>query len=370
MKNKYLILVLSLFLVNFLSSQMLATPPSLPPCYDVENPEHYKNLVFDSKIYSYFQDWQLKNITVPCHYKIGAINVVHEYKVPQSYSPNNLNYQTTIVFSFQDDQLINADELNQVFGDYKKHIQNFENLEATKFFIETTGATNVKHKQKNLFELESKPREYLNYNFIDGQIDSLSFANSLLINELSLFIPKSSSISQIDEFKKHVGINFVELQNNRLSIHEDFSCPTCESYFTYDLDQLFSTTYSLDNNFEWKTFPGVQRAHTIIKENLLINELSNCTIATGDMHTYTIVRFHNSPSDSWFMTVALKCDGGTRWKDALIRLNPDGTYDRLEIQIDYHPKTKPKSTNIILYISILLVLIIGIILLFIKFRRK
>ena len=351
------------------SNAVFATPPRLPPCYDVENPEYYKNLVFDSEIYKYFQDWQLKNITVPCHYERGPINVVLEYNIPQSYSPNNLNYQTTIVFSFQDDQLINADELNHVLGDYKERIQNFENLEATKFFIETTGATDVKHKQINIFELKSKPREYLNYNFIDQQIESLSFANPLLINKLSLFIPKSSSISQIDEFKNHVGINYVGLQNNRLSIHEDFSCPTCESYFTYDLDQLFSTTYSLDNNFEWKTFPEISKAHKIIEQNLLVDELSNCTIGTGDMHTYTIVS-HNSPTDSWLMTIALKCDGDSGWKDASIRLNPDGIYDRLEIGMNPKTQSMPISSNSIIVTSLIIFVILFIVVLVIKLRKR
>ena len=161
MKNRHLILVLLLFFSGLLPSLVVSTQPLPPPCYDVKNPEHYKALVFNSEIYNYFQEWELKNITVPCHYERGPINVVLEYNVPQSFSLNNLNYPTTVVFSFQDDRLINSDELNQVFGNYRQHIQNFENLETAKFFIEITGATNVKHKQTNVFELESKPREYL-----------------------------------------------------------------------------------------------------------------------------------------------------------------------------------------------------------------
>jgi len=368
--NYKIILSMLLFTIVF-SNIVFATPPSPPPCYEVENPEHYKNLVYTSEIYNYFQDWELKNITVPCHYERGSINVILKYNVPTSYSTNNLNYQTTVIFSFKDNQLINSEELNQVFKNYKQHIENFESEENIRLLIQTTGATNVKHEETRVFKLESQPREYVNYDFIDKSIVSLSFANPILIDKIEKFVPKISDVPQVTEFRNNVGIHFIEFGNNRLSIHEEFSCPTCESYFIYDLSQLFPTSYSLDNNFEWKTFPEISKAHKTIEENLLIGELSNCSIGTGDMHTYTIVNYHNSPTDSWFMTVALKCDGGTRWKDASIRLNPNGTHDRLEIKMDYHPKTqsRPISSNSIILTSIIILIILAIVALIIKLRK-
>src|SRR3989344_5438479 len=324
--NQKIILPIVLFTIIF-ANIVFATPPSPPPCYEGENPELYKNLVFNSEIYSYFQGWELKNITVPCHYERGPISVILKYNVPTSYSTSNLNYQTTVMFSFKDDQLINSEELNQVFKNYEQYIAYFESEENIKFFIQTTGATNVNHEETRIFELKSQPREYVNYDFIDKSIVSLSFANTALIDSIGKFVPKISNVPEVNEFRNNVGIHFVEFGNNRLSVHKDFSCPTCESYFVYDLSQLFPTSFSLDNNFEWRAFPEISKAHKTIEENLLVGGLSNCMIGTGDMHAYTILNYHNSPTDSWFMTVALKCDGGTRWKDASIRLNPDGNFD-------------------------------------------
>ena len=174
--NQKIILPIVLFTIIF-ANIVFATPPSPPPCYEVENPEHYKNLVYNSEIYSYFQGWELKNVTVPCHYERGPINVILKYNVPTSYSTNNLNYQTTAIFSFKDDQLINSEELNQVFKNYKQHIADFESEENIKFFIQTTGATGVKHEETRIFKLESQPREYVNYDFIDKSIVIVNLIN-------------------------------------------------------------------------------------------------------------------------------------------------------------------------------------------------
>ncbi len=92
--------------------------------------------------------------------------------------------------------------------------------------------------------------------------------------------------------------------------------------------------YMLSNDIDWHEFPEIKVAHQVIEEHLLVGEYSNCSIGHGEHHGYTAAQFHDSLTSPWFLTVAIKCNKDL--KDALIHINSDGSYDRLEFQ--YEPK--------------------------------
>jgi hypothetical protein len=94
--------------------------------------------------------------------------------------------------------------------------------------------------------------------------------------------------------------------------------------------------YLLSNNIEWHEFPEIKQAHRVVEDHLLVGELSGCSIGWGDMHAYTTASFHDSPEGPWNMTVALICEDG--WKDASVRINPDGSYENLGIWMEYNSK--------------------------------
>ena len=269
---------------------------------------------------------------------------------------------------------------------YCKEGSLVRNLVNHQLFIETAENLNVYHKEAGIFVIKSQSKDQIEYDFINKKIVSLSFVNPKLIDKIEKFIPKISAISQVNEFEDKVGIHLIEFsyRNKRLSI----SCPTCKSYFIYDLNQLYPISFSLNNNFEWKTFPEISKAHKIIEENLLVGKLSNCTIGTGDLHAYTIgtgdrtigtgdlhaytigTGDRNSPTSPWFMTIAINCDNG--WEDASIRLYPNGTYDILKLERDYNPKdlSTPTSFSFIILISIVILIVFAIILFVIKVSIK
>lgn len=91
--------------------------------------------------------------------------------------------------------------------------------------------------------------------------------------------------------------------------------------------------YMLSNDIDWREFPEIEQAHQVIQEHLLIGDLAGCVIGTGDAHSYTEAKFHDSVDAPWNLTVAISCPDG--WKDAAVRINPDGTYEELRIATDY-----------------------------------
>lgn len=439
----------------FLIFLMLSSVPNVfaslgeSPCYEVKNPEHYKDFVTNSDVSVDFQEWQLKNITIqPCQSGGALIQVVLWYDIPRSYSPHNLMYSTEVAFYVINDKLHNSDELLQFYKNYKSYVHEFENNSAIEFFIETTNVTkagSVNDSLKSLemnqlftlrnnqylfswdkipgddneklkeylnqnFDLEwvksgkiekidggkaikvftennsvllriiygqtymrltidnysyefpvmvkeedgmmniyNKGIDYLNYNFIKGSIDSFQFENPKLIRNLDLFLPNITKIPQIEEFKRNKRIKYMAYGNERLVLRSDAGS------LTYDTHRNITSSYILYNDFKWETFPEIAKAHSIIKEKLLVGELSNCSIGTGYAYGYTQMEYYNlNPSYPLSIKVALKCDEGTKRKEAFIKLNSNGTYERLEIW-GSHPNQK--ENPIIIPVLILLVLI-------------
>ncbi|MBM3129258.1 MAG: hypothetical protein FJ009_11630 [Chloroflexi bacterium] len=104
----------------------------------------------------------------------------------------------------------------------------------------------------------------------------------------------------------------------------------------YNANTKLVYEYLLPNSIQWSEFPEIERMHQIIEENLLVGNLSNCKIGKDDRHAYTRMQM-TTAGDVWMnFSVALLCDDG--WKDASVRLYPNGTYDQLVIQYEYKNK--------------------------------
>jgi hypothetical protein len=91
----------------------------------------------------------------------------------------------------------------------------------------------------------------------------------------------------------------------------------------------------------WETLPEIAQAHRIVEKNLPQGELSNCVIGRGDMHAYTVGDYRGVKLPDRRITVALRCDTGSHWKDVALILHPDGTYDHLRVEFDNQATPAP-----------------------------
>lgn len=128
--------------------------------------------------------------------------------------------------------------------------------------------------------------------------------------------------------------------------------------------------YLLPNSAELEKFPEIKKAHEIVEKNLLIGELSDCTIGREGGHSYTLVQFHDNENTPWYITVALHCEKG--WKDAYLQLNQDDSYERLEIRMDYNvikPQGFDFESGSLIIITLILLLVIIIVVIMIHRRN-
>jgi hypothetical protein len=88
--------------------------------------------------------------------------------------------------------------------------------------------------------------------------------------------------------------------------------------------------YVLPNSIEWNEFPEIEEAHEIVQSNLLVGDLSTCSIDRRDYRGVTSVQFHDSENSPWYMSVAIQCGGVL--KSAWLQLNADGSFERLELR--------------------------------------
>jgi len=100
----------------------------------------------------------------------------------------------------------------------------------------------------------------------------------------------------------------------------------------YSFAQDFVFTYTISNDIEWQAYPEVGLAQRAIRDNLLVGELSSCSIGRGGGHAYTS-SVADSETGPWFVTVALICSDG--WKDASVRINRGGSFEELKVKTDY-----------------------------------
>lgn len=102
--------------------------------------------------------------------------------------------------------------------------------------------------------------------------------------------------------------------------------------FGYPMDgaEIGVFGYVVPNDLDLAAFPELQIAHHAIQEQLLVGEWTHCSINKGTWsHSLTSGhRWYDNPNP-WWLEVDLDCNG--EWRVASIKINPDGSYERLEI---------------------------------------
>lgn len=336
-------------------------------CYPVVEPEYYKTKVYDSETFNLFKEWELQNIEVPCQFYKEDVSVLTRFVLPENYSLLKLKYEISIWWDFKNNELVNIEQLRDIVVNYKKYVANFEINNEVKLFLDATGTKVIQNlpAHKNIFLLRSADgRNALEYNFDTNFVDSFTFVNPQLLANLEIFLPQITQLPQIQEFKKIKGINFAKFGNRGIQVAQDAQCPTCHNYLTYNLNEKIKTNaisdYSLDTSLAPLLIPELINVYELIRQKLLVGELSNCVISTGDKHAYTI-------GTRDMITVAITCNAGTIWEDVFIRQNFDGTYSVLGVDIFSIKQKTQKNTNA--NMVILLMVLLGVFVAIVLFRK-
>jgi hypothetical protein len=97
-------------------------------------------------------------------------------------------------------------------------------------------------------------------------------------------------------------------------------------------EQSLVNHYIVPNAIEWLAFPEINQAHQLIQDNLLVGDWAHCFINNADesanSNTMSFRGFEEH--EPWMLEVGLDCDGELR--TAVVIINPDGSYQRLEIR--------------------------------------
>lgn len=339
MRHRFVFLITVLLNMIWPSSAW-ASAPQPPDCRE-ETPAYLATIADPANLLEYFHDWELQSVRA-C--QGGSTEVFLQYVLPAAYSSLGLTYNVTVRFTLQDNAIAYGDQLRPLYSDYRARIVAFENDPGVKRFVQITGFTGVDNADANAFQINPHGRDSLTFSSAANAVTHFTFVNPHLIEDMAFFVPVVPGIPQIAEFRRHYSIGYTRFDDDHLYIAKDAECPDCNDRIVFDLDplQVRVHSYSLSNNFTWETLPEIAQAHRFVEEHLLKEELPNCEIGHGDLHTYTMASYRYGSTDR-SVTVALKCDGGIHWKDAGLILHPDGTYERLRVEFDYHATPTPRS---------------------------
>jgi hypothetical protein len=249
--------------------------PPTPPCDEqIADPEPHQQIIrSDPFVQALGRDLVLLHVNLSPCFVDGLAHVTLRYQMPASFSAYQAVYADELYLAYAKDG-----ELSLPFG----------RAEPAQLQAQTV----LVYFKSRIRQIESDPRA----------------AELLSRTEPDPLNPFNPLYDQAAVYRK----------DNRL----DYS-------FFYNLVR----GYTMSNNLEWQAFPEIGQAHRIIEEHLLVGELSGCSIGQGGMHAYTAASLHDAPDAPWFLTVALDCPQG--WMDASVKLNADGSYEKLEIANRY-----------------------------------
>lgn len=214
------------------------------------------------------QQWTEMGVSVSTCPQDGRVDVDWYYRAPADYSAFGLEYKTTVSASF---------------------------------VLATSALENV--------DLAGLPAE----------ADAAGLAEAL-----RGYIAQAESDARVAEFLGAVTLTEAELNSPRAEyVSEDFG-----AQMMYAFDQQSVVSYNVPNNREWLAFPEVARAQALVSTVLFTGDLAGCTIRRDGLHASTR-RMGIPASLDWEMTVNAECAG--IWKDATLRLHPDGSYSDLRI---------------------------------------
>jgi hypothetical protein len=355
MKKYYYIT--AILAVIFLSSfcvrvQAMNEPPPTP----VRNEEHYKELVMDSSVYDYFDGWELKKLAVDHYYSANSIvNVTLQFDVPDNYSVLGINYSATVVFSYQGDVLVNAYELHNTYGEYKAHLEHFEQISSIRFFIERMNIKNIVHKDPHILEIRSDSKgtnDYIKYNFRELSIQDLRFKDRILIDNIDKYFPGVLDVSQIDTFQKDIKVSEISF-DEQIGTYAFYIRRGGELTFVgsegrilkYDVRFPQFVGFSTNNisfggnndDIDRKIFPKIQSAEEILEYFLSNDSSFDCSINKEQPNVnIEYYKSHFGRIDEFAVEFALVCLDKNGSKTHFLRKGfvyfyPNGKFNRVKI---------------------------------------
>jgi hypothetical protein len=261
-------------LILFLTLALSGCPPKQPCDQKIEDPSVYEEIVLaDPVIQQLEQNLKRLRVTISDCINNDQVWVVIEYELPAEYSDFGVKYRDwlSLVYSLNGTIDISTTPLQAVSYDVGSILDTF---------------------QARIAEVETNPRAREVLAKTDPDPDNPT----------------------------------VPLFGDRQVLREG-------NWVEYNFFYHRVRGYLLSNDIGWEEFPEIKQAHQIIEAQLLVGELKGCTIGHGKMHAYTAAEFHDADTDPWNLTVALQCPDG--WRDASIRIHPDGSYDNLQIITKY-----------------------------------
>lgn len=269
-------LIPRILLLGVFSLLLAACPPQPPTCEDPVEEEAVK-AVFgaNSVVQQVTNALQVRSIDVGTCFVDGRVQVIYQVELPRAYSEFGIIYTDRLDFTYARDGSL------EISG-YGSRPTALDANVILEFF------------RNRVAQFESFPR-----------------VREVIIN------------TEPDLGNPTMPLGFVYRLNNHLG------------YAVRDADDYneatdYVTEYQLANDIKWQEFPELGRAHDLIEEQLLVGEYSNCSIGQDPLRSYTMVQFHDSATDAWLISVSVVC--GDDWKSAFVKLNPDGTYERLHME--------------------------------------
>ena len=263
-----------------LSACSSESPPT-PPCDEkVDDTKAYEDIVLNiPAIQELNSQLSFKKASISNCFVDGYLGIVLYYQLPTSYSNYNITYADDLQLVYSKDGTLKL---------FSRGVVQNQVLESE---------TILADMQQEIYKLEHNPQV----------MEILSKTGADPINPIASLYSSDISRSGGNRFQYNPLVDAI-------------------------------SAYTLSNDVDWQGFPEIKLAHKIIKEKLLVGSLSDCSISYGELDSFTSMMTYDSSMDSLFMTVALVCNGD--WKEALVRLNSDGSYERLELQ--YEPYESPK----------------------------
>ena len=312
-----IILIFNIFYIN-------ASEPAKPCEEKISINNNYETLILSNDVIKRLNtDFQFLKISLDNCFNGGGVQGSLSYKLPQNYSEFNITYIGVIPIVYHKDNTINFYYSYDKTDYSNPNIITSENLSYDRVISKFKREIQVLENNKKIREFISK------------------------ISPL-----QDTTIGQSTKYSNNPGYNSAWLE------------------YRFDLKAI--REYLLPNSIVWNNFLEIIKVHEIIKNNLLIGELSSCTI---DNTSYTLLQFYDGEGTPYHLTVQLKCNDGV--KAIKLRLYENGSYDNMRVE-DYKVKTSAIDRGIndfrrdyMPYIVLgTPIIIIGIILFFIFKKKK
>jgi len=343
--------IAAIIIVLLMGSQELsARQPRIPYMHEVENPEHYVQLVHTYCHDRLLVDWNIVGTEVG-RATDSVVPVVVELSVPREYSPLGIKYTSQVVFKFRHDSLLEYASTWIDCGDYRSIFEYAESREAVRLFVDatavTTGIYALRGKSRT-FYYDSNTGDTLQFEYyyskdstIHDYIRRFTLLNPKLLEKLEVFFGEWVP-AQLSEFRNNVGIGFARLTRNHFFVNSVAGGNESVASFSAAHSMRFVTGFRLPNNMDWSTFSLHAEALGCIQEWLRRESSTVCCIGESVDRGHTLMKYQCNSSPRR-LYVKMTCDDGQVLVasavvgrkpgiDPMIQIHDSLTFDTLGIE--------------------------------------